>query len=188
MTGETTQPAQPGRVARWRTAYVLLRELAAGEQITYQRLGEVLGLDPVTDRNRIAPVVRRANDELQRVDHRAVDCVTGVGYVVVTPEEQLVLARRQVTRAGAAIDRGHSLASNVNLNGVNPQVRNALELLARGFAAQADFNRRMLGHQANLADALQRIEQHNARTDNEVDVLRRRLDALEGHGTPNTEQ
>ncbi|HEX5496884.1 MAG TPA: hypothetical protein VFX70_20170, partial [Mycobacteriales bacterium] len=122
----------------------------------------------------------RAGQELQRVDKRAVDTVPGLGYVVVTPEEQLVLARRQVARAGVAIERGHSLAANVDLRGVDPQVRNALELLAKGFAVQADFNRRMLGRQEELADALNRVEQHTSRTDEQVAALHGRLDALEG--------
>lgn len=175
----SNEPQPPTKVARWRTVYSLLRELASGQQVTHQRLGEALGLDPVADRAKIVSAVRRADKELQQTDRRTVDTVTGIGYVVVTPEEQLVLARRQVTRAGVAISRGHSLAVNVDLTGVDPQVRAGFELLAKGFAVQADFNRRMLGRQEELAAALDRVEQHTTRTDEQVAALRGRLDNLE---------
>lgn len=155
-----------GERARWRTIYDLFREADFGDSITFEQMGEALGLDGSANRHVLQVASRRAGLELERVDRRAVDSVRGVGYRVVQPAEILGLGHRRNRKAGKQIERGATTTNAVDLNAVDGPTRAALETLARGFAVQAEVNRRLVARQ----------EQH----DDLIGMLMRRVDRLEG--------
>jgi hypothetical protein len=178
------QPFEPiGTQARWKTVYEILVNTPTGDIITYEQLGEALGLDPDDDRNKIVQAMRRAAQEHEEHDKRAVDVVPGKGYRPVDPTGSLTLARRQQKKAGRSLVRGQSKAVNVDLNGVDPEVRKALELVGKAITMQLDFNRRFEGKQARLEEAIREIADTHAedrkRTAEEVAELRERLARLE---------
>ncbi len=152
--------------ARWRMIYDLFRQSQTGEIVTYEQMGSALGLDPVIHRHQLQMAARRAGLELEKVDKRAVDAKQGVGYRIVEPTEILGLGRRRNRKAGTQIDRGAIVTQAVDLNLIDQQNRNALEMLARGFAVQAEINKRVLTRQQEHADLL--------------DMLLKRVDRLEG--------
>lgn len=179
------EPFKPlGEEARWKTVYAMLKTTKTGGIITYRQLGDALGLDPERDRVKIVQAVRRAGKEHQEKDKRSVEVVRGEGYRPVDASGSLALARGQQRKAGRTLARGHSAAVNVDLNGVEPTVRAALETLGKAFVMQMDFNRRFEGKQAEMEDALRSIadtqEQDRKRTDDELAELRERLARLEG--------
>lgn len=179
------QPFEPiGKQARWKTVYEILRKTGTGDVITYDVLGEALGLHPVRERVKIVQAVRRAAKEHETEDKRAIEPVYGKGYRPVDPRGQLELARGQQKRAGRALSRGHSKAVNVDLNGVEPQVRGALEALGKAFVLQMDFNKRFEKKQERLEETVREIADSQAedrkRTDDELSELRARLARLEG--------
>lgn len=178
-------PFEPiGTRARWRTVYDLLAVMPVNGVITYGELGDALGLHPDRERNVIQQAVRRAAKEHEELDKRALDVIPGKGYRVVEPPEHLGLARRYQKRSSRALARGHSKAVNVDLNGVEPQVRQALEMLGHAFVLQIDFNKRFEGKQARLEETVREIADSQAedrkRTAEEVAELRARLARLEG--------
>lgn len=178
------KPFEPvGDQARWRTVYDLLTAAPMNGVITYVQLGDALGLHPDDDRHIIQQAVRRAAREHEELDKRALDVIPNKGYRVVEPREHIGLARRQQKRSSKALQRGYSKAVNVDLNGVEPQVRAALEMVGRAFALQMDFNRRFDVRQSRLEQAVRDIAdaQHTERkrTDEEVAALRERLARLE---------
>lgn len=178
-------PFEPiGEQARWRTVYELLTAIPVNGIITYGELGEALGLHSDHDRNVIQQAVRRAAKEHEELDKRALDVIPNKGYRVVEPPEHLGLARRYQKRSSRALARGHSKAVNVDFNGVEPQVRKALEMLGHAFVLQMDFNSRFEGKQARLEQTIRDIadsqEQDRKRTAEEVAELRERLRRLEG--------
>jgi FKBP-type peptidyl-prolyl cis-trans isomerase 2 len=178
-------PFEPiGAQARWKTVYEILVKTPTGDIITYEQLGEALGLNPEDDRNKIVQALRRAAKEHEEHDKRAVDVAPGQGYRPVDPTGSLTLARRQQKKAGRSLVRGHSKAVNVDLNGVDPEVRKALEMLGHAFTLQMDFNRRFEGKQARLEQTIREIADSAAedrkRTAEEVAELRERLARLEG--------
>lgn len=155
-------PFEPiGPIARWRVVYDLLRPLEVGQVLTYDAIGEALSLDASTveDRHVIQMAARRALKELLNIDHRASKAVTNVGYRVALPEEHITLAKDRNKRAGRQIVTGHAVATKVDLNGMDPQARTALEMLALGFARQGEINRRVLAKQEKHDEAIDRLMQ-----------------------------
>lgn len=182
-------PFEPaGDRARWRVLYDLLREARVGEVITYGEMAEALDLDPAKDRTTIQLAMRRAAKELETQDKHAVEVIVNEGYRIVEPETHLDLAQKQQRRAGKALERGQSKVVNVDLNGMDPELRKAFEVVAGAFAAQIDFNRRLSARQEHLEKAVDAVtqgstEQHQ-RTEEELAELRERLARLERKDHP----
>lgn len=173
-------PFEPaGETARWRVLYGLLTERTVGDILTYEVMAEALDLDPAKDRHTIQVAMRRAGKELEQEDKHAVESVTNVGYRIVEPEEHLRLARGQQKRSSRALERGHSKVVNVDLSSVDPEVRQAFQVVASAFAMQMEFNRRTDIRQKKLEDALEAVHEKSTRTDEEVAELRARLERLE---------
>lgn len=172
-----------GDVARWRIIYQLLKPMRVDDILSYERMGEVLGLDPVKDRHVMQMAMRRAAREFEQVDKHAVDSVKNTGYRVVRVAEHIHLARRQQRKAGKALESGHSKAVNVDWNGVDPETRKALEVVARAFSMQMDFNRRFDVRQKRLEKAIEsmatQVEGVATRSREEIAELKRRLARLE---------
>lgn len=175
-------PFKPiGQVARWRLVYDLLQKADVDQIVTYEELGAALDLDPETDRHPIQMAMRRAAKEHEEVDLRAVDAVPNIGYRVVRPPEHVMLARRQQKRSTRALARGYSKAVHVDLSNVDPETRHALEMIARAFAVQMDFNRRTDVRQKRLEEALATVARRVERTEEEHAELLARLERLESN-------
>lgn len=169
-----------GDRARWRIVYEdVLMDAAEDFVVTYERLGEVLDLDPVDDRHAIQMAVRRAAKELEEADKHALDAVPNVGYRVVKAVEHMELARRQQRRSHRALASGKSKVVNVDMTGLEPEARKAFEVMARAFAMQMDFNRRMDVRQRNLESATKAVTERQERSEAEIAELRERLARLE---------
>lgn len=143
-----------GERARWRMIYDLMRQAKIGQTVTYVAMAKMLGLDPEGDRHALQMAARRAGLELERVDRRATDAVKNVGYRVVEPPEILGLGRRRNRKAGKQLARGSITVNAVDLNAVDGPTRAALETLARGFAVQAEVNRRIISKQQQQDDLI----------------------------------
>lgn len=155
-------PFQPvGPVARWKVVYDLIRPLEFGEVLTYEAMGEALGLDPEVkeDRHVIQMSARRALKELLNIDHRGSKAVPNVGYRVAQPVEHVGLATERNKRAGRQLVTGRNISTKVDLNGVDAQTRGALEQLAAGFARQMEINRRVLAKQEAHDEAIEMLTQ-----------------------------
>jgi hypothetical protein len=177
-------PFEPvGKQARWRTVYDLLHAAPVNGLVTYDELGEALGLDPVGERNIIQQAVHQAARKHEQADKRAIDAVPGKGYRIVEAAEHLDLARMHQKKSGRSLKRGASKVHNVDLNGLEPQVRAAFEVLGHAFRLQMDFNRRFEVRQSKLEETVRDIADSQRtdrkRTDEEVAELRERLARLE---------
>lgn len=180
-----TPPFVPiGDRARWLMIYDALRGLHVGELISYRQLGDACGLDGTADRQRIQMTLRRAAQEFEEVDKHALEVVRNEGYRVVLAPEHLRLAQSQQKRAGKALARGHSKVVNVDYNDVDPETRRAFEVVARAFAMQMEFNRRLDTRQRRLETVVEAVSSRTERTETELEDLRDRLARLEGQQTP----
>lgn len=174
-------PFQPaGDRARWRDVYDLLQDTKTGDVLTYEEIGAALKLDPDDDRHMIQMAMRRAAKEHEEAGRRAVEAVPNEGYRVVEAPEHLRLARGQQKRAGRALARGQSKVTNVDLSGLEPETRRAFEVVARAFAMQMDFNKRLDVRQAKLEQAVGAMSERTERTEQEIAELKARLARLEG--------
>lgn len=177
-------PFEPiGNQARWKTAYELLSAAPMNGLVTYGELGNALGLDPDAERGLIRQAVHRAAREHEKVDKRAIDAVPNKGYRIVETAEHLDLAKRHQKKSGRSLARGASKVTNVDLNGMEPQVRAAFEVLGHAFRLQMDFNRRFDVRQNQLEQTVREIQDSQStdrkRTDEEVALLKERLARLE---------
>jgi hypothetical protein len=173
-------PFQPvGDEPRWRTAYKLLAAAEIDETVTYEALGDALGLHPDDDRHAIQMAVRKAAWEHEVTDNRALDAVPNVGYRIVRIDERIPLARRYQKKAGRSLVRGQSKVEHVDLSGVDPETRRALEVVALAFKMQSDFNRRLDVRQKKLERQVQSAVSAQEHTSDEIADLRERLEKLE---------
>lgn len=172
--------APAGAVARWRLLYDLLKGRKVDDIVTYDEMAAALELDPVDERQKIVGAIRRAAKEFEVVDKHAIHVVPNKGYRIVKPAEHIDLAQRHQRRAGRSLVRGHSKVVNVDLSGLDQQTRNALEVLAKGFAVQMDFNRRFAARQSRTEEALATAVERQDRTEEELAELRARLERIEG--------
>lgn len=176
-------PFQPiGDEPRWQTLLGLLRETPIGEVLTYGRMAEALDLDPLHDRPAISDALRKAAAEHEEADRRSVEVVKGEGYRVVHANEHLDLAKKRNKRAGVQLQMAYSTATNVDLSGVDPEVRTGLETLARGFLEQMEINRRLAARQRRTERAVDLVMQRSNRTEEEISDLKARLQAMETRG------
>jgi hypothetical protein len=164
---------------RWQVVYELLCQTETNAVLTYEAMGAALGLDPHKDRHPIQMAMRRAAREHEQMDKRAVDAVPNKGYRVVRPPEHMQLAQRQQRRSTHALRSGHSKVVHVDMSGMDPDTRQAFEVVARAFAAQMDFNRRMDIRHKRLEQALSSMDQRYERSEEEIAELRMRLERLE---------
>lgn len=173
-------PFKPaGEQARWRIAYGLLRTTETGSILTYEKLGEALGLHPRTDRQKIQQAVKTAERRFLEDDKRAIEAVANEGYRVVDARGHLVLARTHHIKSSRELDRGHAVAVNVDLNGVDQNVRRALEMTAEGLSMLLEHNQRFEAKQAKFEEALASVSVRAERNEAELAELRSRMDKLE---------
>jgi hypothetical protein len=176
-------PYQPiGERARWRVLYEMLQAAQVDEVVKYEDMATVLDLDADDDRHAIHVSFRRAAKEYEQEDSRAVEVIPNVGYRIVEPDEHLRLAKGHQRKAGKSLERGQSKIVNVDLNGLDPEVRRAFEVTARAFALMLDYNRRLDTRQDRLEAALDGMTNRTARTEDEIAELKSRLARLEDEG------
>lgn len=182
-----TPPFEPqGPRARWRIVYDILTARKVGDTVTYDEMAAALELDPDDDRHAIQMAMQRAGKEFLRVDNHAVASVPNVGYRIVEPEEHMKLAQAQQRRSNLALSRGKDSVTHVDLSGMEPEVRKSFEVVARAFAMQMEFNRRMDVRQSQLETVLDTVVNRTVRTDEEVRELKARLERLESKDDPKT--
>lgn len=168
-----------GNVARWKLAFEVLFNTRPGDQVTFEQVGHALELDPRKDRHTIQMAVRDAAKVLEEEHYRAIRSIRNVGWRICEPQEHLELARKHQTRASRSLVRGQSKVINVDLTGVEPPVRHAIEVMARAFSMQMDFNKRFEVKQERLEQSINAIEETSNRSEKEIDELKQRLARLE---------
>lgn len=168
-----------GDKARWKYLYELLLKTKDDGILTYQEMAAALDLDAEADLASIRVALYRAAKEHEEVDKRALEVVPNKGYRVVAPKEHLELARKQHTRSSRALAKGQSKVVNVNMANMDPETRRAFEVVAQGFAAQMDFNRRAEERLFNQERITQELVQATERTDAEREEIKERLARLE---------
>jgi hypothetical protein len=176
-----------GDEARWRILYRLLVDVPTGEILTYKAMAQALDLDPVRDRPAMVIPLRRAAREHEEKDKRAVEVVRGEGYRVVDVDGHLRLAHKHGRRAGAQLEAAYSKVVNVDLSDVDPEVRRAFEVVARGFSDQMEINRRFSARQDRTERAVDLVTARSDRTEEEIAQLHERLASLEERLSPTVE-
>jgi hypothetical protein len=167
--------APRGERARWRIAYDLLRDTNPGVVLTYEKLGEALDLHPRSERSKIQVAVKTASQHLLEEDKRAIEAVVNEGYRVVDARGHLVLARTHHVKSTRELGRGQAVAVNVDLNGVDPNVRRALEMTAEGLSMLLEHNQRFETRQQKFEEALASVSVKVERTEAEIAELRAEL-------------
>lgn len=175
--------APAGDRARWRVIYDIVRQRPIDSVVTYQEMGEALGVDPDEGRKAIQMAMRRAAKESEQVGARALEPVPNEGYRIVRPGEHLRLARGQQKRSRSALVRGQSKVVHVDFRGMDTETRKAFEIVAQAFSMQLEMTRRLDVRQERLEESIGEIQQRGEKSEEEIAALRARLDRLEGGGS-----
>lgn len=165
-----------GEVARWKIIYGLLVELDVDAVISYEELGDALGLHPERERNVIQLAMRRAAKELLHQNRRAVEAKRGVGYRVVAAEEHLRLAGNFQRKAGRSLVRGKDTITHADLTKLDPTAQAAFGVVAQAFSQLISVQRYLDVRQKGLEQRL--IEQEQATT-GRFQTLEERIEKLE---------
>jgi hypothetical protein len=174
------RPFEPiGDQARWRTIHATLCNLNVGDVITFDQMAAVLDLNLPAGKAALASAFRRAATEYQLANNRTLISVHGVGYRVAEPREQLTVARGHQRKAIKALDRGHTVVTHVDFATMDPDVRQAFEIVASGFARQKDINERAERRARRIEKALESIITDREHTEEDMAEMRRRLTRLE---------
>jgi hypothetical protein len=122
-----------GAVAEWRVVYDAIKSLPPDTVVTNEQVEEALGRPLGKNRSPIY----RAGQELQRVNHRTLATVRGVGYRIAQPEEHFGLVMERSDRARGQIKRGIAIADATDISKLPKDQAERLEALAnlmtRGF-------------------------------------------------------
>lgn len=101
-----------------RSLRIIAAELVAsgqpGDMLTYEQLGEALGLDPMHRRDQIRQAVSAARNVLL-IDHkRTVVAVRGEGYRIALANEFAGIAQNHRQRADRQIAKAYDVVTHVN--------------------------------------------------------------------------
>jgi hypothetical protein len=179
--------APKGQRPRWEIIYDLLVQTPDGTILTYQAMGDLLGLNPDTERNAIFSPLRKAAEQHELTHKRCIVAVRGEGYkIVANPSGHLELARKHNAKANRQLDFGLSKVVNVDLSGADPALRQAVEILGVALLQQKDIGARHLARQRRTEKQVETLRRvagdavHAAdRTAGQVQALTDRLAALE---------
>jgi len=170
-----------GDESRWLKIYRLLQGKQVGDVLTYEEMGEVLGLDP-KDRQMLRRALRRAKAEFLNVESHALEADPNVGYRVVAPPEHLGIARGYQRRSRRALVRGRDLVIHVDFNGMETTLRRNFDSMVVSFNAQESFWRREELRQRRLAQALSAAVVKPSLSESEVVEAPGRVERLESGG------
>jgi hypothetical protein len=192
------KPGQPvGELPRWKLLYEAMAKLKPGDLLSYEEMGELLGLDFLEPRGKQAILggARKAAEELRQHERKVFRIVRGLGYQVAQPGQVIELARRHQARAVAEVEAGHAKIEAIDLAQVDVTTARLIEATAMGFARQALIMRQLDVRQDRLETAMAavtvtaqaaitRVEETSTRVDTnqaEIQQLQQRIAELEAH-------
>jgi len=166
-----------GERARWRALVDEFARVDRGETITYERLGELLGLHPDGERHAISAAVRKASKALSREHDRSLVNVRNVGYRVALPDEHVDLAGDQQRRSGRALVRARAHVEHVDLSALTEEGRRITLAAASAIAWQQQQIRRLDLRQRDLERAVESVTTRQDRSDEQAAAWRAEIEA-----------
>lgn len=168
-----------GKQARWRTIYDLLKPLKYDDILTYEKIGDALGLDSKRERHLIHANMQRAARELSEQHDRSISVVRGDGYRIVNPEEHVDLSRRDQRRSSRALVKAKRHVDHVNLSDMSSEGRSIVHATVRLFNFQMEAMRRLDVRQKNVEALARTVEQKGEETAQETAKNSDQLSRLE---------
>lgn len=151
-------PASPhkGKDPRWKIVYDAMSSLPPDTLITYNELGEILGVDASTRSGKvqIGAAARKAIRELEVRANMVFTVVRGQGYQRAEPTTVIIMARRHQEKAIAEIEHGASKVATIDLTKVDTQTANLARATGIAFARQAAAMKTLDVRQRRLDTAL----------------------------------
>jgi hypothetical protein len=150
---------------------------------TYEELGRVLELHPVTHRHLIQAAVQAAKERLLTEHKRSLTGVPHVGYRIRLPEEHLGAAAALQRKAGRSVTMARQQVDGVDLSRLSPEQRKLAMAAAVALGWQFEQLRLMDLRQQNLARIIEtvttRVELVEGKTDARLAELEKRIAELE---------
>lgn len=186
---------KPGSRPRGEILFEAMAVLKVGDTLSWEQMGELLGLDPADPKQRpaISVAAKRACALLTERERKIARLVWGQGYQIADSEAVMVLAHRHQSRALAEVAAGRAKVNTINLSELDATTAKIVEATAMGFARQAEFMGRLDVRQQRLErvigaladrvdDTASRVQETSTKTDDnaeEIARIRERLTQLE---------
>ncbi|MFY1633658.1 hypothetical protein ACN27F_10295 [Solwaraspora sp. WMMB335] len=157
------RPGQPvGTVPRWQILVAAMSRLQPGDILSYDEMGQLLGLDPADHtggRQAIHAAARKAAEVLLTQDRKVFAVARGRGYQHARPNQVLDLAHRHQARAVAEVTDAHTKVDTIDLTSVDATTARLVQATATGFAHQAAMMRQFDVRQDRLDTAMAALQQ-----------------------------
>lgn len=167
------KPFEPkGEVARWVPIYNRLKDMDIGEEITYEELSELAGVNVRHDRSPFT----RAEKELLEKNQRATTNVRDSGYRIAHPSENSALAKEKARKAGRQLTMAKTLLDNTDRNHLTPAQQRFNENMAAAIAGTQDMVRRISRRQDRQEEALKTVRRETKEATAELSERLARLE------------
>lgn len=186
---------KPGIQSRGEILFEAMAVLKAGDTLSWEQMGELLGLDPAHPKQRpaISVAAKRACVLLTERERKIARLVWGQGYQIADSDSVMVLAHRHQSRALAEVEAGRAKVNTIDLTGLDATSAKIVEATAMGFARQAEYMGRLDVRQQRIErvvgalaervdDTASMVEKASTKTDDnaeEITRIRERLAQLE---------
>jgi hypothetical protein len=186
---------KPGNQPRGEILFEAMAVLKVGETISWEQMGDLLGLDPANPKQRpaISVAAKRACALLTERERKIARLVWGQGYQIADSDTVMVLAHRHQSRALAEVEAGRAKVNTIDLGKLDATTAKIVEATAMGFERQAEYMgridirqqriERVMGALAErVDDTASRVEKTSTKTDDnaeEITRIRERLAQLE---------
>lgn len=168
----TIVPFQPkGAEAEWRPLYRAAKKLKAGDVLPYEQITEDLGRELGTDR---APMYR-AIRELERVDHRTMECVAGVGYRVVEAAEHMRIAKHHQKKSRRQLGKSLRKVRSADRRKLSKEQADQFDAYEQRLSRMESMVRRLNERQSITEERTEKVEQDSAELAAQVARLHEQL-------------
>lgn len=177
------KPFEPiGDVPRWTLIYQHLVGLNPGDVIGYPQLAELLGLHPKNDRAVIGDATRRAGQQMERADHRAIAVIPNKGYRILEPQDHPVAAGKRQRGVIRKAKQTLSVVRATDLTNASAEVRDWQQRAEVNASQMVTAIRVLDVRTQRLAAAMATTVVKVDRNEAEVEKLKARLARLENSG------
>jgi DNA repair exonuclease SbcCD ATPase subunit len=173
---------RPGsELPRWRVLHQAMSELGNNELLSYERMGELLSLDPADRRKMflIGKAAKRAANELRDHDRRIATLVRGQGYQIADTEQVLALAQRHQSRAISEVEAGAAAVDTIDQSTLDPVMARLVQATAMGFARQQAIMNNMDVRQRRLETTMEALASTTESTAHRVKETSTRMERAE---------
>lgn len=154
----------------------------SGEVVSYEKLGEILKMNPSTQRTHIQSVVNATKKSLLDKQSKGLEAVPNEGYRIIAPNEHVSLAQKHQGKVSRSLKRAKNTVDRADFNKLTEVEKNLVLAAGRALGFQQEQIRKLDIRQQKLEQVLSAFipaqQEVNAEVKSEIQKLNDRLAEL----------